>query len=421
MKIPKSAIPKFAGIKKDLLTDADNSDLRKAIKDAVPVAVAQTKALAPYFRGSNERETCKRIFDYLKKNVRYQADDWRQVVQMPSAILRPGAVADCKSMSLFTAAILQNLGIPWHFVLASYTNSAIPGHIYVQTDSGCIIDVVWGKFDSEKKANHRYKMKVSYLAGTGGGPAIPSGNKSGGMLGATEGAVEWAKRNRVWDQLSNAQKVQVGVLKVAPPAIIGRNVILTAIARNAGGLATMLGQLSMQAGPGPNFSQESWNKKRSIEMEWLKKGGNPNELDEAINKGRSQTAKGRLFAKVMKMKSEGKSVRVDQWVGAVISALFGKKAVNGIGDPATGAAVAGSSAFWVPLLQTMAATIGTAVTAAVLAKVNPAEGEAQPGPEPEPDGPGPGGSGGDENFIDKYKWGLVAAAAIGAWYFLKKK
>lgn len=168
MRIPKAVIPKFSGVKTDLLTDADNSDLRKAIRDAVPAAVEQTKDLAEYFRASNERETCKRIFDYLKKNVKYKADDWQQVVQMPSAIMRKGAIADCKSMSLFTAAILQNLGIPWHFVLASYTDSAIPGHIYVVTDSGCIIDVVWGKFDSEKKANHRYKMKVSYLAGITG-------------------------------------------------------------------------------------------------------------------------------------------------------------------------------------------------------------------------------------------------------------
>lgn len=158
MRIPAKAIPRFNGLKEKISGNADNSDLRAAIMAAVPEAVEQTKQLAPYFKTTSDRETAKKIFDYLKQNVKYKADDYRQVIQLPSAIMQPGAVTDCKSLSLFTAAILQNLGIPWHFVLASYTDSTIPGHIYVQTDSGVIIDVVWGKFNSEKKAKYKYQM-----------------------------------------------------------------------------------------------------------------------------------------------------------------------------------------------------------------------------------------------------------------------
>ena len=173
MRIPAKAIPRFNGLKEKISGNADNADLRAAIMAAVPKAVNQTKDLAPYFKTTSDRETAKKIFDYLKKNVKYKADDYRQVIQLPSAIMQPGAVTDCKSLSLFTAAILQNLGIPWHFVLASYTESPIPGHIYVQTDSGVIIDVVWGKFNSEKKPKYRYKMDYKRKdAGLGGADPI---------------------------------------------------------------------------------------------------------------------------------------------------------------------------------------------------------------------------------------------------------
>lgn len=422
MRIPKAVIPKFAGVKTDLLTDADNSDLRKAIKDAVPAAVEQTKELAPYFKATNERETCKRIFDYLKKNVKYKADDWRQVVQMPSAIMRKGAIADCKSMSLFTAAILQNLGIPWHFVLASYTDSAIPGHIYVVTDSGCIIDVVWGKFDSEKKANHRYKMKVSYLAGISG-PMIAGTGKSGGYcgIGATEGAVEWAKRNRVWDNYNGFQKAKIAAAKVFPVAIAARGMILTAIAGNAGGFATMLKNLSNGAAAG---NQDQWNRFRQIELNWLENGGNPNELYDAMNKGQAKAPKGKKFAELMAEKAKGKSLRPDQWIGALVSALFGKRydpKTQGIGEPVTTTTtLTASQAIWIPIVQKMAVAIGAAITTAIVSKVGAAPGETTGG-----GGETPGGT-----FTPLQPTGpkistttilIGAAAAIGAFLYFRKK
>ena len=380
MRIPKAVIPKFAGVKTDLLTDADNSDLRKAIRDAVPAAVEQTKDLAEYFRATNERETCKRIFDFLKQRVKYKADDYRQVVQLPSAILRKGAIADCKSMSLFTAAILQNLGIPWHFVLASYTDSAIPGHIYVVTDSGCIIDVVWGKFDAEKKANHKYKMKVSYLAGISGPMIAGTGYKEKGYcgIGATEGAVEWAKRNNVWKDYNVFQQGKIAAAKVFPLAIAARGVILTAIAGNAGGFASMLKTLSNGAAAG---NQDAFNRFRQIELNWLENGGNPNELYDAMNKGQSKSPKGKKFADLMAKKAKGETLRPDQWIGALISALFGKKySAQGIGEAVTTtAAVTTSASFWTPILTKMAVAIGTAITAAIVAKVGPAADETPGG------------------------------------------
>jgi hypothetical protein len=429
MRIPKAVIPKFAGVKTDLLTDADNSDLRKAIKDAVPEAVEQTKELAPYFKATNERETCKRIFDFLKSRVKYKADDWRQVVQLPSAILRKNAVADCKSLSLFTAAILQNLGIPWHFVLASYTDSPVPGHIYCVTDSGCIIDVVWGKFDEEKEPNHKYKMKVSYLSGISGPMIAGTGSGNSGYcgIGATEGAVEWAKRNQVWQKYNVLQQAKIAAMKLNPLAAAARRVMSVIITGNAGGLASMLKDMRIEAGK----NQAGWNAMRSIELKWLENGGNPNELYEDIDKGAAKRPKGKKMAELIKRKKAGQDVPVKLWIQAVISAVFGKKydpntdkiTGFGIGDPTTLGAMLTSAAVWQPIL---AATI-TAITAAIVTKIG---GQVEPAAD-ETTGGGatfPGGSTaaqGAETTTGKISTTTIiigAAAALGAlWYFTKKK
>ena len=51
--------------------NATNSELQAAIEAAIPQAVAQTKSIASRYKGSNEAETCKKIFDYLKNNINY--------------------------------------------------------------------------------------------------------------------------------------------------------------------------------------------------------------------------------------------------------------------------------------------------------------------------------------------------------------
>jgi|694.fasta_scaffold11230_17 hypothetical protein len=243
MNISATDLPRYAGTSKVVKSQADNADLRRAIVNAVPRAAAQTRKMARYFRRPSEQETCRAIFDYLKKNVKYKADGWRQVVQMPSAVLRPGAVADCKSMSLFTAAILSNLGIPYHFVLASYTDSPVPGHIYVQTKGGCIVDVVWGKFNSEKKPKYRYNMEVSYLAGVDGMGKTKAGKALKKVTTKGKAVVQKGKEA--------AKKVvsKAKTVGLAP----GRNLFLLLVKNNLDGIASKLQKVDQ------NKLRKGWN------------------------------------------------------------------------------------------------------------------------------------------------------------------
>lgn len=196
MKIPAQDYPRFTGtevLNKDM---ADNADIRRAIIQAVPKANQQVTKFAKHFGRNSQRETCKAIFDFLKNEIKYVADGSEQVIKLPSALLST-KVGDCKSYSLLTSAILTNLGIPHHFVLTSYNGDPTPSHIYVATDDGCIIDAVWGIFDSEKKPFYKYEvkpngqMKVKTLSGVGnagiGNPLIYA------ALAATPAIVESLK------------------------------------------------------------------------------------------------------------------------------------------------------------------------------------------------------------------------------------
>jgi uncharacterized protein YgfB (UPF0149 family) len=149
---------------------ATNKDLQRAIEAAVPAAVVQMKDQSNQFRGITEKETAKKIFDFLKTQVHYKVDGDNQKIKLPSALLRERE-GDCKSYALFTAAVLSNLKIPYKFCYASYNPfDRTPEHIYVVTNKGTIIDAVWGKFNSEKKASYKFykPMNISYISGIRG-------------------------------------------------------------------------------------------------------------------------------------------------------------------------------------------------------------------------------------------------------------
>ena len=285
------------------------------------------------------------------------------------------AQGDCKSYSVFTSAVLSNLGIPHKLVYASYDpKDPTPSHIYVVTDSGCIIDAVYGKFNAEKKATFKKykKMNISYIAGVKPRKIGRSCGYSG--IGATEGAFEWASRNGI--NLSGAQKVAIAAQKVLPLAIGGRAIVRNLIQKNAGGFATSLNKLMVES-RSQRPGQNSWDKMRSIELQWLNKGGNPNELYESISEGASKTPTGAYFNKLMKMKAGGYSPNPAQWIAAAVSALFGKKynestgAISG--EPVTTTtAVVATAPWWGAMLGSIITTLGLAY---ITNSASPAPGE----------------------------------------------
>ena len=359
--------------------NATNSELQRAIEAVIPQAVVQTKSIASRYKGKNDAETCKKIFDYLKNNINYRADGPDQAVRLPSGLMRT-LQGDCKSYSVFTSAILSNLGIPHSLVYASYDpKDSTPSHIYVVTDKGCIIDAVYGKFNAEKKPAFKKlkKMNISYIAGVkprriGNMGKYGTGGACG--IGAVEGAFEWAKRNGI--NLSAGQKIAIGAQKVLPMAIGGRAIVRNLIQKNAGGFATSLNKAMVES-RSQRPGQPSWDKMRAIELQWLNKGGNPNELYESISEGASKTPTGAYFNKLMKMKAGGYTPNPAQWIAAAVSALFGKKYNESTGaitgEPAsTTATVVATAPWWATTVAGIVTTLGVAY---ITSNVNSAPGE----------------------------------------------
>jgi len=336
-------------------TNATNGELQRAIEAAIPQATKQAATFASRYKGKNEWETCKKIFDYLKNSINYKADGLDQQVRLPSGLMRTKQ-GDCKSYSVFTSAVLSNLGIPHKLVYASYDpKDSTPSHIYVMTDCGYIVDAVYGKFNAEKKATYKkYKpMNISYIAGV--------------------------KPRKIGRSLSAAQKIAIGAQKVLPMAVGGRSIVRNLIQKNAGGFATSLNKLMVES-RSQRPGQTSWDKMRSIELNWLNKGGNPNELYESIAEGASKTPTGAYFNKLMKMKAGGYSPNPAQWIAAAVSALFGKKyneATGAIsGEPASTTAVVVTTAPW--WATTVAGIVTTLGVAYITQTASPAPGETPP-------------------------------------------
>jgi len=373
--------------------NANNGDLQRAIEAAIPGAVVQMKVKANEFKGKTEAETCKKIFDYLKNQINYKADGSEQMVKLPSGLIRTRQ-GDCKSYSVFTSAVLTNLGIPHKLVYASYDPSdSTPTHIYVVTNKGCIIDAVYGKFNAEKQAtSKKYKdMNISYISGIKSKRRIGNMGKYGpggacGIGGVDTGRT-WAEKLGIWKDLPGALKLKFTANLINPIAIGGREIFKALLRKNAGGFANSLTKVYNIARADNNTPE--FKKYRAIELEFLEKGGNPDEMRIAFQEGNGKTPTGAYFNKLMQMKAGGYNPNVAQWIAACISVLFGKKYNEstgqitgndtGIGQEPVSTAVALTTA------QVWAAMVGTVVTTLGIAFINkgsnPATGESNLPPD----------------------------------------
>jgi hypothetical protein len=298
---------------------ADNKDIRDLLFSLVPQARAQMAKMAKSFRGRNEEETCRKIFDYIVANFSYVADRKEQVIKLPSALLKY-KVGDCKSYALFTAAILENLKIPYKFVFTSYNSNPIPGHVYVTTDGGCIIDAVYGKFNQEKTPTFKYVqgMNVRYMAGIGSCDNYgSSGNRRRGVGGTG---------------ISGGKPVRK--IALAP----GRGLFLGIVKANLDGFATKLQKVNPD----------------KLKKNWENVGGNYSKLVNAIKVGAGKPAKKLGF------------------LGRLRKRLREQGGVNGIGaanDSQVQAAIIATASALAVAIPAAAPVIGP--TGAVLAGIYP--------------------------------------------------
>jgi hypothetical protein len=130
-----------------------------------------------FFDEGNCYDTAKKVFNYLKNNIKYVIEPENlQTIKTPSAILSTGKTtgSDCKNYSLFMAGIMdayrRNTGDNFNlcFRFASYDNSKVPEHVFVVIDPGSEnetwCDPVLNYFNEKKTPNFKKDKIIKNMA-----------------------------------------------------------------------------------------------------------------------------------------------------------------------------------------------------------------------------------------------------------------
>jgi len=158
-----------------LFRNGMNPDIIEALESQYKRSVEAVRPIAKQFQGRNEFDTARNVWNYLKYKCKYVKDDeGQQDIKLPGRFIRDGGNADCKSFSLFAAAIFGALGYETGFRYASYKQfNPTPSHVYCWIDVNgkkIICDGVYTSFNSEAPFKYKYDhpMKISVLSGVPG-------------------------------------------------------------------------------------------------------------------------------------------------------------------------------------------------------------------------------------------------------------
>jgi len=284
----------FQNRREMLSADQSTGDIIDAILEAHRRHAGDYSKISSFFNAGSKRETARKIFNFLKKNVRYVIEPGtKQTVKSPAAILATG-YGDCKHYSLFAGGVLQNLGIPFAYRFASYKIfDKQPQHVFVVVNPGTNneiwIDPVVGDFDYKKPYTYATdkKMALYRISGIGATAqqkadlkAAKAAKKAAPTKAAKQAAQTTVKAARKAAGRTTGQVLKKGakvVLKVAAAPV--RNSFLLLVKLNFAGLATKLAA--------------AWQKAPSkLQNFWESAGGQINALKKAWEAG---SKKKRIF------------------------------------------------------------------------------------------------------------------------------
>jgi len=185
--------PKPKGKKERIIKDASIEQTVFAMTDVVNKDAHLIKeASEKLFRAKTVQETAKKLFDWIFKYIKYNLEEGEQL-RNPLMVYHLGQrlafpfykkhgyfnrdySVDCDDISIFVAAVLKNLGIPYIFRITSYADMLGVdrgfSHVYVLIpmpgEENIIIDPVYFAYNSEKQYARKqdYDMNKNRLNGT---------------------------------------------------------------------------------------------------------------------------------------------------------------------------------------------------------------------------------------------------------------
>jgi hypothetical protein len=265
-----SYLPQSNGMDKLLMNHQNTDDLAKAIAKSHHSNLKYAKEIAFLFKGSDDVESCKNIFNFIKKYVPYSVEPGeKQCIKTLPRMLddaRKKIGSDCKMYSVLTGTILKSLNIPFKYRLAGYTTD-YPQHIYCVNDM-CTIDAVLPFFNNEKKP-YKYKkdMALYNLSGVdqiGGKKKWQPKTKFGKALKDKTDKIQ-EKGEELKKELKKDLKKGLDAVKMVGLAI-PRNAFLLLVKINVRGLATRLKKLQEI---NPAALEDTWVKKLGGDIAFL--------------------------------------------------------------------------------------------------------------------------------------------------------
>ena len=172
-------LPPFTNKEKILIQDQNVDDIIDAIVKAQKKYQKDYYHIYTYFVGSNEIETARNVWNFLKKNVDYVIElDTQQTIKSPAAILSTSKKKfggnDCKNLALFTAGALSAYrdnelkDFDLYFRFASYDYfDRIPQHVFVVMKIGkkeIWIDPVLDQFNDHRQPTYFIDKKINQMA-----------------------------------------------------------------------------------------------------------------------------------------------------------------------------------------------------------------------------------------------------------------
>ncbi len=134
--------------------DGDTDDIVKVIMDMDSMSDKYVDVeAAECLIGSDDYETLRNVWKFVKTNVTYRADArGKEVVKSPAALFEIGR-GDCKSFSIAEVALLRALGFKGiRYRFAAYDGGRDVTHVYVVCKlrgQDVILDAVHSRFDDE--------------------------------------------------------------------------------------------------------------------------------------------------------------------------------------------------------------------------------------------------------------------------------
>lgn len=273
--------------------EQSTGDIISAITKAHYQYQPEYKKIALFFKESTPRQTGKKIFDFLKNNVRYEIEPSdKQTVKSPSAIMAEG-FGDCKHYASWAGGCLQQLGIPFAYRFASYRLfDKTPQHVFVVINPGTQneiwIDPVLSTYDYKKTYTYAKDKNMALYQVSGIG-ATAAQKERLRLAKATKKSAKGAEKKVAKKEVKAARKAAGRTL--ANTLIKGSKVILKVSAAPVRNAFLLLVKLNF--GNLANKLKNAWEKAPSKVREfWERAGGKIESLKKTWESG---SKKKRIF------------------------------------------------------------------------------------------------------------------------------